>query len=323
MLELIEEDVERALRTVVEFLRARGYRFITVSPSTHARVNHRRENAMASDLAGVFGWSRPFSADVLGTELFDLLARAGALVREGDQFRSTIRVSSLGEELFVHSAYPTGSADSVFFGPDTYRFANAIQSWQRLGRSGDLRRVADIGCGAGPGGILVAGRAPSAEVVLVDINDAALRFARINAVLAGTRNIAFRLSDVLRDVEGDFDLIVSNPPYLNDPLRRAYRHGGGALGEGLSELILGAALKRLTPGGTLLLYTGVAIVKGLDPFRQHVAERLGGRDVDWSYAEMDPDVFGDELDTATYGEADRIAAVVLTVTRKGGKDAGA
>jgi hypothetical protein len=32
---------------------------------------------------------------------------------------------------------------------------------------------------------------------------------------------------------------------------------------------------------------------------------------------MDPDVFGEELDTAAYAEADRIAAVVLTVTREG------
>jgi hypothetical protein len=37
----------------------------------------------------------------------------------------------------------------------------------------------------------------------------------------------------------------------------------------------------------------------------------------WSYAEVDPDVFGEELETPAYADADRIAAVVLTVTNTG------
>jgi len=51
------------------------------------------------------------------------------------------------------------------------------------------------------------------------------------------------------------------------------------------------ALARLAPGGTLLLYTGVAIVEGNDPFRQSVAERLEGSAQIWGYREIDPDVF--------------------------------
>jgi hypothetical protein len=35
----------------------------------------------------------------------------------------------------------------------------------------------------------------------------------------------------------------------------------------------------------------------------------------WSYREVDPDVFGEELETEIYSRAERIAAVVLTVTR--------
>ena len=82
--------------------------------------------------------------------------------------------------------------------------------------------------------------------------------------------------------------------------------------------ILDAALGRLAPGGTLLLYTGAAVVNGHDPFRAEAEERLAAHPgVGWTYREMDPDVFGEELDTAAYLEADRIAAVVLTVTRKG------
>ena len=85
-----------------------------------------------------------------------------------------------------------------------------------------------------PAGIAVAKRAPGAEVDLVDINPAALRAARVNASLAGVEGVAPRRSDLLRDVEGRFDLIVSNPPFMVDASARAYRHGGGVLGAGLS-----------------------------------------------------------------------------------------
>lgn len=298
-------------------LAASGYHFVTPTPLTHARVNGRAPGDLASDLRDVFGWSRPFGPGTVPAAMGELMEEAGVLVRGPDGLlRSAVRLSSLANERFFHSAYPTAAADSVFFGPDTYRFAAAIAAWLTPARAAGLRRAADIGTGAGPGGILVAKAAPGAAVALGDINDAALRLAEVNAALAGAGNAHACRSDLLAGIEGDLDLIVSNPPYLNDPLKRAYRHGGGPYGAGLSERILAASLGRLAPGGTLLLYTGVTIVNGADPFRAYAAERMAGSDVVWSYREVDPDVFGEELETAAYARADRIAAVVLTMTRK-------
>jgi len=210
----------------------------------------------------------------------------------------------------VHSAFPTTKADSVFFGPDTYRFARAILA--RLDRP--VRRAVDIGAGAGPGAILVARAYPGAEVFAADINPAALRMTRVNARLNGAAVTAVE-SNLLSAIPGVFDLIVSNPPYLIDPGARAYRHGGGELGAGLSLAILDAALGRLAPGGMLILYTGAAIVNGIDPFHVAAAARLEGSGCGWTYEEIDPDVFGEELEHGVYTSADRIAAVVLTVIR--------
>jgi len=230
-------------------------------------------------------------------------------------FRSALRVSSLEGELFFHSAFPTMQADAVFFGPDTYRFARAIKAGLR-DRTAPIANAVDIGCGAGPGGILIAKHAPEARVLMTDINDAAVRLARVNAALAGTTNATSLHSDILNEVEGGFDLIVSNPPYLNDPLQRAYRHGGGEFGATLSLRILESALPRLTPRGTLILYTGSAIVDGRDLFRNAALSRLAAGDFAWTYEEADPDVFGEELETEAYRAADRIAAVVLNVTKR-------
>lgn len=297
-------------------LREGGYRFTTITPASHALVNARPENAVARDPEGIFGWSRPFRDGPLADRWLGPMRKAGVLRQESEGWRSAVRLSSLGEHLLVHSAFPTTAADAVFFGPDTYRFAAAIEAWLTPPRASRLRRAVDIGCGAGAGAMLVADASPSAEVFAVDINDEALRLTRLNAEHAGLPNIVPIRSDLLQSLEGEFDLIVSNPPYLNDPLQRAYRHGGGAFGAALSLRILDEALRRLAPGGTLLLYTGVAIVRGRDPFRQAAMERLADEEVEWGYREVDPDVFGEELAGPGYGGVDRIAAVVLIATRR-------
>ncbi len=308
-----------ALLRLASALRDDGYRFVTPTPATHALVNRRPGNAWARDERDVFGWSRPFRDGLLPPSRVELMREAGVLAPAsegaGEGWRSLVRLSSLawrgGELLFLHSAFPTNAADAVFFGPDTTRFAAALEAYLDANPA-PVRRAVDIGCGGGPGAVLIGLAHPDAAVLAVDINDAALRFTRVNAALAGAANVVPRRSDLLTGVEGTFDLIASNPPYLVDPGARAYRHGGGPLGAGLSLAIVDAALTRLAPGGTLLLYTGAAVVNGTDPFRMAVTDRFAGQNVDWVYREADPDVFGEELAGGAYGDADRIAAVVLT-----------
>lgn len=320
-LPLNEGDATRAQALLVlgRLLRGRGYRFTTVSPATHARVNGRAGNAWAEDLAGVFGWSRPFADDLLPASLMALLRAADAVEPCAGGWRSRVRFSTLpGEgraDLCLHSAYPTSAEDAIFFGPDTYRYCGALRAFLASG-STQVRHAIDIGCGSGAGAITMARLRPEAAVLASDINDGALRTTRINAALAGVP-LEVRHSDLLRQVDGLFDLIAANPPYLVDSQRRAYRHGGGDLGAELSLAIVRAALPRLTPGGTLLLYTGVAMVRGDDPFLREVVPMLAAAQADWHYRELDPDIFGEELDSAPYRDADRIAAVLLTVSRSG------
>jgi hypothetical protein len=45
------------------------------------------------------------------------------------------------------------------------------------------------------------------------------------------------------------------------------------------------------------------------------AQRLAGTDLSWTYHDVDPDVYGEELDGAAYARAERIAVVLLTATR--------
>jgi SAM-dependent methyltransferase len=307
-------EADDALVRLGRALKSTGYRFTTVTPATHERVNRRPANATARHLRDVFGWSRPFGAGVVPDDLMGLLAAAGALEQCGDLWRSRVRFSSYDEELFVHSAFPTESAGAVFFGPDTYRMADAAAAHVQ-GRRDPVGRAVDIGCGTGAGAIAVAKRAPDAEVLAVDVNDTALQYAAVNVALAGTGRVRPCHSDLLGDIDGAFDLIISNPPFMIDPAGRIYRDGGGPDGNQLSLKIIELAAERLAPGGSLVLFSGAGIVEGHDPLRRAAAERLAGTGLTWFYREVDPDVYGEELDGPAYARAERIAVVLLTATR--------
>ncbi|MCP1501126.1 methylase of polypeptide subunit release factors [Pseudomonas migulae] len=295
-------------------LQADGYRFITPTPLTHQRVNDRAFGQSARTLREVFGWSRSFEPGLLSADEQRQLQQAGVLEESNGRLKSHIRWSSLDDLLFVHSGFPTDAADAVFFGPDTYRFAQLLHTHLQQSFA-PVRRAVDIGCGAGVGAIVIARARREAEVLAVDINPAALRLTAVNAALAEVANVSVEASDVLQDVDGTFDLIVANPPYMADPAERAYRHGGGAYGAQLSVRIVEQALNRLTAGGSLVLYTGVAMIDGCDPFLDALAPYLDSARFGWTYREIDPDVFGEELLMPGYQRVERIAVVALIVTR--------
>lgn len=305
-----------ALATLAQKLAAGGYRFITSTPLTHQRVNERPENRTALSLRDVFGWSRIIPESMLPASEAQGLLEAGILQRSEDGLKSRVRFSSLDDLLLVHSAYPTHDEDSVFFGPDTYRFAQSIKGHlQRTSHS--IKRAVDIGCGTGAGALLIAQARPDAQVHAVDINPRALHFAQVNAAIAGIENLTCSHSDILTGLTDSFDLIVANPPYMKDTQKRAYRHGGDSLGADLSVRIVHESIDRLAPGGSLLLYTGVAMTGERDPFFEAVKDAIDHAELTWTYRELDPDVFGEELLEEGYEEAERIAAVELIVTRRG------
>ncbi|HLT30686.1 MAG TPA: class I SAM-dependent methyltransferase [Myxococcaceae bacterium] len=285
-----------------------GYRFTTPTPLTHARVVARAREGRT--LREIFGWNLPFDPATLGAPWTGWLEAAGALLLEPDgRMRSGVRFSSLEDTLLVHSGFPTGAADSVFFGPDTYRFARLLKHLP--GRFG---RAVDIGAGTGAGLLSIRDRCE--HLHLVDLNPRALRYAAINAELNGARAEVHE-SNVLKALDGTFDLIVSNPPYLVDDAQRTYRHGG-QLGIELPARIAAEALPRLAPGGALVLYTGTPIMEGRDLFREAVSEALRRFGGTFQYEEVDPDVFGEELERPAYAGVERIAAVALVARRAPG-----
>ena len=326
-----------ALTALGNALGERGYAFVTPTPETHRRVRARAERRAAAEnrpllartLRDVFGWNLPFDPAILpppvlaACEAADVLVPAatapptGAPVSAGS-VTTQVRFSTLegpaGRLMFAHSAYPTVETDAVFFGPDSYRFAAALARTVVK-----ARRLVDVGCGAGVGGLLLAPRAE--EVVLADVSPRALELAGVNAGLLGNAaSAAVHLceSDVLGGVRGDFDVVIANPPYLVDaaPGRagRLYRDGGGPLGIELAVRIVTESLARLgaARGGQLVLYTGVPIIEGRNVLEDRLAATLRAGAARWRWEALDPDVFGEELDGPAYEDTERLAVMLLT-----------
>lgn len=309
-MDLAESDL--ALVELLGRLEALGYEFVTPTPATHCRVLARGCQDEALTLRDIFGWSRPFRRETIRADLFDLLVRGQAVAEESGLCKSRLRVSRVAGRLFAHSAYPTDQADSVFLGPDTYRFVRFIASHSH--RVEGAQRVVDMGAGAGVGGIFVLGLAPDAAVTLVDANEEALRLARVNAAAAGVEVETVK-ADSLARVEGDFDLVIANPPFIMDAGGPAYRDGGEMLGARLSYEWAMEAARRLPPGGSMLLYTGSAIVCGRDALREALEQGLAPLGCVLDYQEIDPDIFGEQLDQPTYRSVERIAAIGAILSR--------
>lgn len=311
-----EEETDAALSALLRILAQRDYRFITPTPATHARILARNPRREAADLRDVLGWSLPFAPQALDHDILQLLTAADALEPLGSGLlKSRYRVSELGGDLFFHSAYPTVAEDAVFFGPDSYRFADLVRRELRRDPPAAGAHLADIGAGAGVGAIAAARLCPGLKVTMTDINPKALRLARINARAAGIE-AQYATGANLDAVADPIDIALANPPYIIDADGREYRDGGDMHGGRIAYEMAAAALDRLSPSGRLILYTGSAIIAGEDPLRKALAAVVEARGRMLRYREIDPDVFGEELEKPPYRDVERIALVAAVVSRQ-------
>jgi methylase of polypeptide subunit release factors len=257
-----------------------------------------------------------FGRDAIDATLLRDLVAAGVVVDTADGFRSRVRVSSLGDDLLLHSAFPTDDRDAVFFGPDSYRFAALIRRELVRRPMAAGASLVDMGTGAGAGAIVAAHLCKAARIAMTDVNPAALALARVNARAAGI--VAdFHCADDLSPVAGAPDLVLANPPYIIDAAGRAYRDGGGLHGAQVSLDMAEEAASRLAPGGRFILYTGSAIVAGEDALRDRLVALAADAGLSLRYEEIDPDVFGEELETPAYRDVERIALVGAVIERPG------
>lgn len=128
-------------------------------------------------------------------------------------------------------------------------------------------RIADIGTGSGCIAVSIAHELHAAHVVATDVSTEALKVASANAERHGVADrIEFVTASYLGGIDGDFDLIAANPPYVRDRDKPALTREvhfepdvalfGGETGLRDIEGVLDTAIAKLRPRGWLVMEFG-------------------------------------------------------------------
>jgi release factor glutamine methyltransferase len=151
-------------------------------------------------------------------------------------------------------------------------------------------RVVDIGTGSGAIALAIADEHPGARVTATDISPGALELARENADRLGLE-IELVETSLLDGLEGPFDLVVSNPPYVGadeidalEPEVRDWEPRIALVGD-IAALLAQEASRRLVPGGALVLESHAektaelaAALEGLGYENTMITRDLAGRE---------------------------------------------
>jgi release factor glutamine methyltransferase len=212
-------------------------------------------------------------AHLLGCDQAALLTHPERLLSpaESDRLESLLKRRLACEPM----QYITGSQE--FFGllfevtpdvliprPETEHLVEA--ALEHIGREVEAR-ILDVGAGSGAIAVALAHARPRSQVTAVDLSPETLEVARRNAQRHGAlERMVFLQSDLLSAIDGaDFDLVVSNPPYIAEgevlepqvfnyePHSALY---AGPTGLEVYERLIPQAHTVLKPGGWLLLEIG-------------------------------------------------------------------
>lgn len=148
--------------------------------------------------------------------------------------------------------------------PETEELVEFLESEVRNPKS----EILDIGTGSGVIALSLAAKFPEVKIIGVDVSEDALSLAHENAARLGlSQRVQFLKGDLLENVDGTFDLIVANLPYVaaqdRHTLSREVLHDpdvalfGGDRGDELVRQLIERAPSRLNPGGILALEIGL------------------------------------------------------------------
>lgn len=139
-----------------------------------------------------------------------------------------------------------------------------FQPWNQIE---EPQRILDLCCGSGCIGIATLQAFPDAQLDLADLSRDALDVAEINIDQHGLwQQVAAIQSDLFEDLQPGYDLILSNPPYVDeedlDSMPDEYQHepamglGSGVDGLDITRKILARAADYLNDGGLLVVEVG-------------------------------------------------------------------
>lgn len=190
--------------------------------------------------------------------------------------RLDLRPVDLGEgTLYLAADLGEATTGQAVDGEHVLGFGGASRTLAELTVRRPVGRALDLGTGCGVQALTLAGRTGqpgrAAHITATDISTRALNYAAFNAALNGVE-LDLREGSMLDPVAGEqFDLVVSNPPFVITPRTTGalpaytYRDAGGTGDAMARDLVTGLAA-HLAPGGIAQLLLNWEIHDVADPF---------------------------------------------------------
>ena len=169
--------------------------------------------------------------------------------------KKIIKYTFLGKELSFITDNGVFSKDRVDFGTNV--LLNSIEDLNRI------NSVLDVGCGVGIIGISIASKYKNIIVDMVDINEKAVALTNVNIKTNKLINCKCFISDVYSNINGKYDMIISNPPI------RA--------GKNIVHKIAEEAKIHLNVDG--FFYAVVQKKQGADSFKKKLEEVFGNAEI--------------------------------------------
>ena len=155
----------------------------------------------------------------------------------------------------------TIAGKKLIVSPDVYKPLENEHACADYCNTGD--RVLDLGCGSGVCAIFAADKAR--EVLAVDISPSAVQNTKDNCARLGLGNVTVRQSDMFSNVDGKFDLILANPPYIAVEFEKEEEQFATSVR--FLPTLFGQVSEYLTPEGRLLVQFPI--------WFRHKIEKLG------------------------------------------------
>jgi methylase of polypeptide subunit release factors len=216
--------------------------------------------------------------------LVDPLRSAGLLDVSGDEVRARVDVRPYaddGRDWWVVSDLTPGldGAPIAVAADHVLGISSASTSLAQLTVREPVGRALDLGTGCGVQALHLAEHA--GDIVATDVNERALAMTRLNADLNGVR-VDVRAGSLFEPVAGEqFDLLVTNPPFVVSPATEAplvYRDSG-LPGDELVRRVVTGAPRHLAPGGRAQVLANWVHRRG-EPWQDRVGGWLDGTGCD-------------------------------------------
>lgn len=215
------------------------------------------------------------ASEFIPNSIVELLITHGFVTKDGDRIRPDVVIIPIEDLLFVSDAFHVlgGNRANEFVLPASTHSANFLR---HLTMRTTVKDVLDLGCGCGIHALFAARHAN--HVIATDISSSAMRYTAINAALNNIDNVEILRGNLFEPVATrQFDLIISNPPFVVGPSDQ-YEYRDNPLDlDGFCALLIAEAPQHLTPNGHLQMLCEWVEVEG-EPWRDRIAGWVRGCD---------------------------------------------